>query len=118
MLALHDFGDAARADASIQALTQRVHVTVDPQCEADYPRLRAAKVRLVTQDGRQIERYVPEPYGAASNPLSDAALEAKFLDLAAPRIGQDSAAAGLRALWQVETLLDMRSLAEGLAFSG
>ncbi len=112
---LHDFGDAARADPAVLAMAPRIHVAVDPQCDADYPRLRAATVRLTTQDGRRIERYVAEPYGAASNPLSDAALEAKFLELASPEIGVDAATAGLAALWRVEAMPDVRVLIESLA---
>ena len=93
---LHDFDDAARADAAVVAtVTQRIHVRVDPQCDADYPRLRAAVVTVETTDGRTFERYVAEPYGAASNPLSDAVLDAKFLDLASPVIGDEQARAGV-----------------------
>ncbi len=112
---LADFGDAQRADPAVLALAPRVKVGVDAACDADYPRRRAAKVRLHLRDGRSFERYVPEPYGAASNPLTDAALEQKFLGLAAPVIGEARARAGLEQLWRIDDLADIRPVAELLA---
>ena len=114
---LHDFDDAARADPAVNAMTQRIHVTVDAQCDTDYPRLRAAKVEVEATDGRRFDRYVAEPYGAASNPLSDEVLNAKFIDLASPQIGQARARAGLDMLWQIETLGDVRTLLQALALA-
>ena len=112
---LHDFGEADRADPAVIALTRRIEIGVDPQCDTDYPRLRAAKVAVTTRDGRRFERYVPEPYGAASNPLSDAALETKFMDLATPRIGGERARAGLDRLWTLETLPEIASVVTAIA---
>ncbi len=112
---LADFGAAERADPAVLAMTGRIAVSVDAQCDADYPRLRAATVELETTDGRRFERYVPEPYGAASNPLSDAALEAKFMGLATPRLGEARAREGLSMLWGVEGLADLRGVGEVLA---
>jgi 2-methylcitrate dehydratase PrpD len=112
---LHDFDDAARADPAVLALTRRIEVGVDAQCDSDYPRLRAAKVELQTRDGRRFDRTVAEPYGAASNPLSDAVLDTKFRDLAEPQIGAEKARAGLEMLWRIEDLADVRTLAHHLA---
>jgi len=114
---LHDFDDAARADAAVNAMTMRIHVGIDAQCDMDYPRLRAAKVEVETTDGRRFKRYVPEPYGAASNPLSDDVLAAKFIDLAGPQIGQARAQAGLDMLWRIETLGDVTTLLQALALT-
>ena len=115
---LHDFDDAARADPAVNAMTSRIHVSVDTQCDTDYPRIRAAKVEIETTDGRRFERYVPEPYGAASNPLSDEVLNTKFIDLASPQIGSARAQAGLDMLWQIETLGDVGTLLQALALAG
>jgi len=112
---LHEFGTAERADGRILAQTGKVHVHVDPECEADYPRKRAAKTRIDTVDGRVFEHYMPEPYGAASNPLTDAALEEKFLGLAAPVLGAARARAALDALWTIDTCANMAEVAALLA---
>lgn len=101
---LHEFGAAERADPRILAQTGKVHVHVDPECDADYPRKRAARTRIETTDGRVFEHYMAEPYGAASNPLTDAALEEKFLGLAEPVLGAARSREALDALWRIDTL--------------
>ena len=53
--------------------------------------------------------------GSATNPLTDAALEEKFLGLAAPVLGEARAREGLAQLWRVDALPDIRPLAELLA---
>ena len=95
---------------STYAMTRRIQVAIDAECDASYPRLRAAKVSLSTRDGRAFERYVPEPYGAASNPLSDAALKAKFIGLATKRVGQLRALEAFDLLWNIETLANLEPL--------
>jgi 2-methylcitrate dehydratase PrpD len=112
---LADFGAAERADPAVLGLTGRIHVATDAGCDAEYPRRRSAKVRLRLRDGRSFDRYVPEPYGAASNPLTDAALEEKFLGLAEPVLGAARAREALAQLWRIEELADVRPLATLLA---
>ena len=112
---LSDFGAGERADPSVLELTGRVHVSVDPGCEADYPRLRAARLLLVTRDGRRLERYVPEPLGGTRNPLDDAGISDKFLGLAGSVLGAARAEAALAQLWRVDELPDIAPLAESLA---
>jgi len=112
---LADFGAEQRADPAVLALTSRIHVEIDAACDADYPRLRAARLALITRDGRRFERYVPEPYGGVSNPLDDAGISDKFLGLATPVLGAARAEAALEQLWRIDTLADVAPLAEGLA---
>ena len=112
---LHEFGAAERVDPRILAQTAKVHVHTDPECDADYPRKRAAKTRITTTDGRVFEHYMPEPYGAASNPLSNQALEEKFLGLAEPVLGPTRARAALDALWHIDTCPDIAEIAALLA---
>ena len=108
---LHEFSPAERANPHILAQTAKVHVHIDPECDADYPRKRAAKTRITTTDGRILEHYMPEPYGAASNPLTDAALEEKFLSLAQPALGTPRARTALDALWHIDTCPDIATIA-------
>jgi len=112
---LADFGAGQRADPAVLALTPRIHVEIDAACDADYPRRRAARLALITRDGRRFERYVPEPYGGVSNPLDDAGISDKFLGLATPVLGAARAEAALEQLWRIDRLADVAPLAEGLA---
>lgn len=81
------FDAAHLADPVLSDLAGRVHVAVEDAREAEYPRLRSARVTLRTKSGGAFERYVDEPLGSARHPLSDAALIAKFEELATPVLG-------------------------------
>jgi 2-methylcitrate dehydratase PrpD len=114
-VSLGDFSAAHRADPETVALTRRITVGVDPECENDYPAKRSARVAIVTRDGRTLRRHVPEPFGGARNRLSDTAVGAKFLDLAAPVIGAAAAGRALEALWNIDRAADVSPVLEGLA---
>lgn len=109
-----DFGDAERSDGDTLAMTGRIQVRVDDAYEAAYPRKRGAHVLIRTKDGRVAERHVPEPFGSASNPLSDAGLETKFMALAGPRLGEAKARQALELLWKVDELGDLGVLVEAM----
>jgi 2-methylcitrate dehydratase PrpD len=71
------FSDGMVRDPAIIALRDRVTVTADPSIAK-----QQARVRIHLRDGRILERFVTEVVGSSKNPMSDAALEAKFMDLA------------------------------------
>jgi len=71
------FSNGMVCDPVITALRDRVSVTADPSVAK-----QQARVRLHLRDGRVLERFVTEAVGSVKNPMSDAALEAKFIDLA------------------------------------
>ena len=83
-------------DVDVQALMQKVDVTIDPECDAGFPGARAARVTVELLDGRRFAHFQPTRKGDPEMPLTDAELEAKFLELAAPVIGA-AAAASLHA---------------------
>ena len=86
------FSDAAVQDAKTIALRARVTAEVD---EALVP--EAAIVRVALADGRVLEERVAHARGSLEWPLSDAALDAKFLELARLRLPPERAAALLHA---------------------
>jgi len=91
MLDPRHFATEARRDPAMLELCGRIKVRVDTECETNYPAMRAAKVSLTTTDGRKMQRFVTDPYGSYTNPMSDEALAAKFRSLAAPVYGPDIA---------------------------
>jgi len=91
-------------DPAIRALMPRVSVSLDPDLAEAYPQRRAARVRITLRDGRVLDRFQPTRKGDPDMPLSDAELSAKFLELAAPAIGDGPARALLHALWDGATL--------------
>ncbi|RVT95762.1 MmgE/PrpD family protein [Rhodovarius crocodyli] len=91
-----DFEMPAVLDPVLSAFRARVTARLEPAL----PR-GAATVTLRLKDGRELTRTVTDPIGSEANPMSDAALEAKFRDNAA--IGgvsarADEAIAGFWAL--------------------
>ncbi|HET9735896.1 MAG TPA: MmgE/PrpD family protein [Burkholderiales bacterium] len=91
-------------DAATRDLMRRVEVAVDPQLDAAFPAQRAARVAIEARDGRREEFLQPTRIGDPDAPLSDAQLEAKYLELAAPVMGEPRAKALLARLWRLETV--------------
>jgi 2-methylcitrate dehydratase PrpD len=85
-------------------LMRRVEVAVDPQLDAAFPAQRAARVAIEARDGRRQEFLQPTRIGDPDAPLSDAQLEAKYLELAGPVLGEAKAKALLGRLWRLEAL--------------
>ena len=91
-------------DPATRELMRRVEVAVDPQLDAAFPAQRAARVAIESRDGRREEFLQPTRIGDPDAPLSDAQLEAKYLELAAPVLGEPRAQALLARLWRLETV--------------
>lgn len=98
---LEDFAEAGRTDPTLLDLTERVHVALDAEADAAYPRSgRPAEVRVTLRDGSTLTHRVQYPYGEPANPLSDSALETKVAHLCEPVIGSDATSALIAAVWQ------------------
>ncbi|HEY9207607.1 MAG TPA: MmgE/PrpD family protein, partial [Acidovorax sp.] len=98
------------ADADIRALMARIRLSVDPELDTRFPGQRAARLRLTTTDGRQAEYLQPTRKGDPEQPLTDAELSDKFMELAAPVVGDGRARTLLGNLWALDTrthLLDL-----------
>ena len=76
--------------------------SIDPQLDAAFPAQRAARVEIETRDGRRHALLQPARKGDPELPLDDGELEAKYLELAAPVIGDAPARALLERLWRLE----------------
>jgi 2-methylcitrate dehydratase PrpD len=100
------FRDTVANDPAVVALRNLVTVRTDP---AVLTRQSDLVVRL--KDGRTFLRHVENAIGSLENPMSDAALEAKFTDLAdgilPPRRVQDLIA----LCWSVERSSDVSQIA-------
>jgi 2-methylcitrate dehydratase PrpD len=98
------FAERRLTDPSVRRLMRQVSLTADPRLTAGFPSMRAARVRIVLDDGRSFERFSPYRKGDPEAPLTDAELEEKFDELAAPVIGAERAAALLAKLWRLDRL--------------
>lgn len=96
------FEPARIHDAATRDLMARIEVAIDPELDAAFPKQRAARVAFVARDGRREEFLQPTRVGDPDAPLSDAQLDAKYLELAAPVIGEARARGLLGRLWKLE----------------
>jgi 2-methylcitrate dehydratase PrpD len=95
------FERARLEDEATRALMKRISVCVDPQLDSGFPGQRAARVEIVA-GGRSAEHLQPTRIGDPEAPLSDSQLEDKYLELAAPVLGEARARALLGRLWKLE----------------
>jgi 2-methylcitrate dehydratase PrpD len=90
-------------DPATRALMQRITKALDPEVDAGFPGRRAARVAITLRDGRQLSHLQSDRKGDPELPLSDADLEGKLLELAAPVIGELEARALLARIWALST---------------
>lgn len=91
------------ADPAIRELMKRIELTVDPELDAGFPGQRAARITMGTRDGRSEQYLQPTRKGDPEQPLSDADLDDKFIELAAPVVGAGQAKALLARLWRLDS---------------
>ncbi len=96
------FEPARIHDAATRDLMARIEVAIDPELDAAFPKQRAARVAFVARDGRREEFLQPTRVGDPDAPLSDAQLDAKYLELAVPVVGEARARELLERLWKLE----------------
>jgi 2-methylcitrate dehydratase PrpD len=97
-------------DAATRDLMKRVEVIVDPALDRAFPAQRAAHVAIETRDGRRETFLQPTRIGDPDAPLSDAQLEEKYRELAAPVLGAARAQSLLDRLWRLDALASLDTL--------
>ena len=103
------YSDAKAADPVVAALRRKTTAVADAALRAD--EAHAA----ITASGQRHEVHIPHASGTAANPMSDAAIEAKFLANAEPVIGSERAGRVAALAWSLETLPDVREMIALLA---
>jgi 2-methylcitrate dehydratase PrpD len=108
------FEQQHRRDPALAALTKKFQITAPPEIDRLYPKLRPARVKVVTGQG-SFTRQVDEALGSRLVPLDDAGLLAKFHELVAPVVGEARAQELARRLWDIEQAEDVAPLVESMA---
>lgn len=100
---LSAFESQRLTDPLIRQLMNRIELSVDAELDASFPGQRAARIEIETTDGRRETYLQPTRKGDPEQPLSDADLDDKFLELASPVVGSVAAKALLLRLWHLDT---------------
>lgn len=87
------------ADERVKSLMKKTDLRIDEECAAAFPSRRSAKVAIDLKDGRSFDHYQGTRIGDPDAPLSDAQVSDKFLELAGPVLGPDTAKSVLAELW-------------------
>jgi 2-methylcitrate dehydratase PrpD len=98
------YSDARAADPMVSALRRKVQAVGDETLGKD------EAYATVVAGGARHEAHVAHASGTTDNPMSDAAIEEKFLANAAPAIGEDRARRASELVWSLEKCADVREL--------
>jgi 2-methylcitrate dehydratase PrpD len=93
------FTDEKVRRPDVMALRDRVH----PKADTTLSHTEAIAVATL-RDGRQIREHVTAATGTPENPISDAELQSKFMDLVEPVIGQSAGARIIEMVGRLEEL--------------
>jgi 2-methylcitrate dehydratase PrpD len=104
------FTDERAAMADVVALRGKIEARIDESLEKDQ-----AAATLVTRSGERIETRIEHASGTVANPMSDRAIEDKFMANAAPVIGEERARQVTAAAWALDTLTDVRDVVKHCA---
>jgi 2-methylcitrate dehydratase PrpD len=95
------FEPSRLSDPATREIMKKTVVSLEPALDAAFPAQRAARVAIRAR-GRREEHLQPTRIGDPDAPLSDAQLDAKYLELAVPVIGEQKARDLLQRLWALE----------------
>ena len=98
------YTDAKAKDPAIATLRRKVTAVADETLRRD--EAHAA----ITVSGKRHEVHIPHASGTVDNPMSDQAIEAKFMANATPVIGAARAAQARDLVWALERAPDVRAL--------
>jgi 2-methylcitrate dehydratase len=109
------FGEARLGDPAVKALMAKVKVVEDPALSALYPQAAPGRVTITLRSGERQVAEVRYPTGHEKNPMTDQAIEHKWLELSAGRIDAGQRAKLIDTVWQLEAMGDVRALTALLA---
>jgi 2-methylcitrate dehydratase PrpD len=98
------YSDARAADPTVAALRRKVRAVADETLGKDEAHAE------VLAGGARHEVHVAHASGTTDNPMSDTAIEAKFLANATPAIGKERACRASELVWSLEKCADVREL--------
>src|SRR5215470_6850902 len=103
------YSDAKAADPIVAALRRKTKAIADATLGSD------EAYATITAGDKRHEIHIPHAAGTAANPMSDGAIEAKFLANATPVIGTEDARRAGEFVASLEKRADMRELLALLA---
>jgi len=104
------FSDNLVRDPVLIALRDKVSTVIDKSIQADQVR-----IAITLKDGRRLDKFVEHVISSVQNPMSDAQLETKFLDLCDGVLPGPQARKLLALCWSAEKLDSAAQIAKAAA---
>ncbi len=96
------FSPARMRDPALRQLMQKIKVAENPAFTAQFPAKLVTQLEVVMRGGEKLNVTAQYPKGHAKNPMTDAEVELKFLNLCEPLMDDAQRRALLAALWKIE----------------
>src|ERR1700730_16240448 len=98
------YSDVSATDPVVAALRDKTEAIADAPLGSD------EAYAAIAARGKRHEVHIPHATGTAANPMSDAAIEAKFRANATPVVGGERAESIVEFVWALERQRDVRDL--------
>ncbi|HEY7316078.1 MAG TPA: MmgE/PrpD family protein [Candidatus Binatia bacterium] len=100
------FEESAYRDPSIRPLMNKIHIHLDDEVNALYPKVVSMKVKATTKEGRTISIFPRNPLGHTNNPMRDQDVCDKFIRTVEPVYGKEKTARTLERWWNIKDATD------------
>lgn len=101
-------------DPQVLALLKKVTLEKDPEYTRQFPKTFNCLIEVTAKSGQRWTRQRKNPKGHPSNPMSDAEINDKFLELVRDMLTPEKAQDVLKLLWRLEELEDVGQILDAL----
>ena len=102
-------------DEELLGLVAKTKVVPDPELDKLYPGKGIPnRITIKMKDGKSFEKRVDAPKGHALNPMTDEEVEAKFLSMAQPMLGERAAREAMEPMWNLDQQEDLSDVFGGM----
>jgi len=109
-----DYERTRLEDVRLRHLMARTHVKSSADLTSAFPAHSRSRIQVRLKDGTTFGHLQDDPKGSVANPLTDAELESKFLELYRPWGDGPTARRTLDILWSVDRLADVSQLVDAI----
>lgn len=106
------FDDERIRDRSLRPLMSRIKVSENPEFTRRFPADMTSEIEVVTRSGERHVERASHPKGHVRNPMTDADVESKFMEMCEDAMGRDRCREILEAVWSLEDVQDIGGVLE------
>ena len=96
------FEESAYRDPSIRPLMNRIHVYLDKEVDALYPKTISMKIKATKRDSSVIDLWPRDPLGHVNRPMGDQDVRRKFVQTVEPVYGKEKTGRVLEVWWEIK----------------